>query len=459
MELTSIATIVEAVGGRLVRGNPLMEIDRVLTDSRGDCTGALFIPLNGEKFDGHDFVAAAVKAGAAACIVSKDIDSSVPQNAAVIRVADTLAAYHAIAKSNRDKYDVNVIAITGSCGKTSTKNLMVNVLDDGALVYTEKNENNEIGAPKTLLRIGGDTRRAILEFGMRGPGEIAQLTAISNPTHAVITNIEPSHIGRLGSMEAIADAKGELLEHLPSSAKAFLNADSPWLERLEKKTTAEVITFGIESGDVRASDIKFTLEGVDFTLNTPEGKTEVSVPLPGRGAVYNSASVAAVALSLGESLSTISKNLSKPFGESGRMNKIKTPDGKLIIDDTYNSSPSSLKLALELLGKVNWPGRRAAVLADMLELGDFSKDEHFNIGLKHLPENLDLLITFGEEAASIANGAIEAGFNKDNCFVYMDFDMLAEDIVRHFTGGELVLVKGSRGMKLERAVNLLGGTR
>jgi UDP-N-acetylmuramoyl-tripeptide--D-alanyl-D-alanine ligase len=457
MESMPIEFIVEATGGRLARGVGGAAAGRIITDTRGDCAGAFFAPLAGEKFDGHDFIVGAAAAGAVGCLSAKGVPLGLPDGFAVVLVDDTLAAYQAIARAHRKRFGMPVVAITGSCGKTTTKNLLANVLAPMRIVHTMKNENNEIGVPNTLLRIDGGTEAVVIEFGMRGPGEIAALAGVACPTHGLITNIEPTHIGRLGSLEAIADAKGELLERLGSNEKAFLNADNPWTSRLASKTSAAITTFGIEAGDVRAENIVFDLEAARFTLRYGGGRIEVESPAPGRGAVYNAAAAAAVALSLGLSETRIAEGIAKPAEESGRMRRVKTADGKLILDDTYNSSPAALRLALELLGNVKWAGRRVAALGDMLELGDHSRGEHFRIGRDVVAKCADALVAFGPEARHIAEGAAEGGWEGGRISHYENFDEIAADAKKLFRPGDLILVKGSRGMRMERVVALIEG--
>lgn len=456
MEAMPLSTMADACGGKFLQGDPGVCVTRLVTDSRADCAGAMFVAFVGERFDGHDYVAKVSAAGAVGAFVSKDMKYDVPGNFALVMVEDTLAAYQVIARTNRDRYGVPVVAITGSCGKTTTKSILFNLLSGRRTVCTEKNENNEVGVPLTVLRMDGSTERVIVEFGMRGPGEIRQLARTARPTHGIITNIEPAHIGRLGSLEAIADAKGELLEEMGAGDFAFLNADNEWTERLRKKTSASITTFGIDKGDVRAAGINYSLDGTRFMIETPSGRIEACVPLPGRGTVYNAAAAAAVALSLGESPESISERLALPAEEGSRMRIVRSPCGMLLIDDTYNSSPASLRLALELLGSVAWNGRRVAVIGDMLELGEFSHAEHLKIGKETASRNAGVLVTFGEEARAFAEGAASAGMARGSIFSFTDFDALAEEAEDIFHTGDMVLIKGSRGMKMERIVNLLG---
>lgn len=455
MDPIRIDEIVSAAGGELLKGDASRVVGRVFTDSREECAGAMFFAFAGERFDGHQYVEQVAAAGAAGAVVSSDIAGALPEGFALVKVADTLKAYQAVAREYRKRFSVPVLAVTGSCGKTGTKSLLYNILSHRPTVRTEANENNEIGVPKTLFRMDTATERAIVELGMRGPGEIAELAAIANPTHGIITNVEPAHIGRLGSMEAIADAKGELAEALGPDGVIFLNADNKWTYRIMDKTKAKVVTFGIESGDVRAVGIEFTLEGSRFEIETSIGRIEAALSSPGRGNVYNATAAAAVAVALGESVEDIVAGLSKPVDESGRMRQWRTESGMLLIDDTYNSSPASLRQAVELLGDVNWEGRRAAVLGDMLELGDYSRSEHYKAGKESVARSADLLVAFGEEARAIADGAEAGGMRNGSIFSFADFDELAGKASGIFRPGDMVLIKGSRGMKMERIVNLL----
>jgi len=455
VESTPIAKLIEWSGGRLERGSASGTAVAVETDSRRDCAGAVFVPLVGEKFDGHEFIASAAARGAAGCLTSKDIAAGLPESFAVIRVADTLKAYQAIARGYRRTLPAKVAAITGSCGKTTTKNMLANALSRKKITKTEKNENNEVGVPLTLLRMDSTTEIAVLEFGMRGRGQIAELAEIAEPELGLITNIEASHIGILGSMEAICDAKGELLERLPARGTAVLNADSEWFDRLAKKTSARIVSFGMEKGDYRAAGAKMRLDGSSYTLETPFGRMEIESSLTGRGAIINAAAVAAAAMELGEPLDAVAEGLAMDIGEAGRMRRVGTPDGKLLIDDTYNSSPASLAMTLELLGTVEWSGRRVAALGDMKELGDFSRDEHFRIGRDFAAKSADALVTVGSEAKAIAEGALYAGMREDGVAAFETFEEFAESGAGLFGPGDLVLVKGSRAMGMERVVKFI----
>ena len=457
MEPLTLTQLAEATGGSVLKGAPELLIRDITTDTREDCRDRLYVPLKGEKFDGHRFIKDAVKKGAVGCVASQE-PRRTPNGFAVVYVRDTLKAYQAMGSYNRRVCNGPVVAITGSCGKTTTKNMMRNVLARRwNVVATEKNENNEIGVPRTLLRADRTTGAVVLEMGMRGPGEIRELAQISAPDVALITNVEKTHIGRLGSEEGIAKAKGELIEELDASRPAFLNADNPWTLWLAKRTRADVITFGIQSGHVRASRIACDMQGISFTIHGIGNPFSVRLPLMGRANIYNALSVAAVGAFLGLNKEDIRGGLFQDISEQGRLRRLETQNGSQIIDDTYNSNPSSLAFALQLLAELPWSGRRVAVLGDMLELGDYEQNEHFNIGKQHVVNNCDLLITLGQASENIYEGALESGMDPDMAVHFEKFALLKRRAASLFAPGDLILVKGSRGAKMERVVDLLTG--
>jgi UDP-N-acetylmuramoyl-tripeptide--D-alanyl-D-alanine ligase len=461
MEPLTLGQLADATGGAVERGRADLLIRDITTDSRGECAGAFFVPLEGEKFDGHKFIADTARKGAIGCAAANGKSlgrARLPGDFAVLRVENTLRAYQDMGAAARKTLRAPVAAITGSCGKTTTKNMMRNVLARRwRVVATEKNENNEIGVPKTLLRAGADTGAVVLEMGMRGPGQIRELARIATPDIAVITNVEKTHIGELGSAEAIAAAKGELIEEAPQGSPVFLNADNPWTLWLAKRTRAAVVTFGINSGHLRATDISCDFNGISFRVHGAGQPWHVRLPLLGRANVYNALAVISVALYLRMSVEEIKAGLFQDIAEQGRMRRIQTPGGSVIIDDTYNSNPTSLSFALQMLGELPWGGRRVAVLADMLELGEYSRQEHFDIGNKLVDGNCDLLIAIGPEAAQIAEGALESGMPGDMVVAVETIPLLKRRMGALFLPGDLILVKGSRGMHLEKVVEMLTG--
>jgi len=294
-------------------------------------------------------------------------------------------------------------------------------------------------------------------MGMRARGEIAAAASVARPDYGLITNVGLTHVGRLGSEKEIALAKGELLEYVDPAGKVFLNADNGWTPMLVRMSRSEVVTFGMNSGDVRCEDVRYTLEGVFFTVVANGGGEvfEVSAPAPGKAGVYNALASAAVGISLGMAGAEIAEGLSLPVAEEGRMRKLRTGDGKVVLDDTYNANPGSVNLAMDLLGRVEWKGRKVPVLGDMLELGEQSREEHLKVG-RECARFVDALVTVGPDAALIAEGALESG--KIAAGRVHSFDViegLASRAGELFEAGDLILVKGSRGMKMERVVKML----
>lgn len=432
----------------------------VFTDSREDCAGRFFVPLAGEKFDGHAFIADVAKRGAIGCVASKPLKARLPEGFAVLKVKDALGAYQALASHTRRAFRGPVVGITGSCGKTTTKNLVRDVVGSKwAVEATEKNENNEVGVPRTLLRINKKTQAVVLEFGMRARFEICLLAGVAMPDIAVITNVEKTHIGRLGTEEDIAAAKCELIESMPPFTPVFLNADNKWTPWLAKKTRARVSTFGITRGSLRATNIKVDFQGTSFTVKGAGDPWDARMPLIGKANVYNALAAIAVALELDMKPREISAALFKAKEEHGRLNKYTTPNGTVIIDDTYNSNPASLAFAIDLLSQLPWDGRRVAVLGDMLELGPHSAEEHTSIGKNYIIDRCDMLITFGKESKNICDGALDAGMDSDMALHFDNLALLKRRLNTLFLPGDLVLVKGSRGMKMERITEMLMGGR
>ncbi|MEW5946926.1 MAG: UDP-N-acetylmuramoyl-tripeptide--D-alanyl-D-alanine ligase [bacterium] len=454
--------IAEAVGGRVAAGSPSVHFEKVVTDSRADCAGALFVPLVGERRDGHDFIADAAGKGAAGCFSSRGAaPPGAPEGFVVIEARDTLEAYQKLAAWNRGRCRAVVAAVTGSCGKTTTKEMIRNVMEarlGEAVVGTAANENNEIGVPRALLRMGAGTKAAALEFGMRRPGDVSLLAKLARPDCGVITNVEKTHIGLLGSEQAIADAKGELLECLDPGGVAVLNADNPWCGYLGKKTAAAIVKFGVRNkAEVTAREISYGIDGVSFVLDSLGTRVPVRVPLLGEVNVYNALAAGAVAIVMGYGAEELRAGLARQTFQEGRMRKVMPDDGKLILDDTYNSNPASLRRALELLGALPWNGRRVAVLGDMLELGDFSRDEHRAVGREAAVKYCDLLITFGTESKHIGDGAQHAGMDPEMVLHFDSISLFRRRALGLLLPDDLILVKGSRGMKMEEIVRLIAG--
>ncbi len=446
--------LVGLTGGRL-----LTRSDRAIrgaaVDSRAVLPGMLFVALPGERTDGHDHLAEAVAAGAAALIVTRPpTDPGALGDVTVIRVADGLAALGAIAAGWRLRFDPIVVGVTGSIAKTSTKEAIAAVL--GRRYHTLKNvgnENNEVGLPLTVLRLGPEHEAAVLEMGMYTGGEIADLAAIAKPSIGVVTAVQAVHLSRIGSLEAIERAKGELLEALPASGTAILNADDPIVVRMRERTPARALTYGFDAdADVRADDVTSAgLGGMRFTLRAAGVRRPVRIPTLGRLSVHNALAGAAVGIAAGMDLDEIGAGLADGWSAPHRVTPVRA-GAVTLIDDTYNASPGSMIAALELLGDL--PGRHVAVLGEMLELGDDAERGHIRVG-EAAADVADLLVVVGDGAHGIVDGAVASGLDPARIFV-ADDPSVAMDLLRpRLRDGDVVLVKASRGIALDALVSAL----
>ncbi|MGB4215944.1 MAG: UDP-N-acetylmuramoyl-tripeptide--D-alanyl-D-alanine ligase, partial [Thermacetogeniaceae bacterium] len=385
-----LETIHDAV---LEKGSSQVEITGVSIDSRKVRPGDLFFAFSGEHVDGHDYIEDAFQRGAAAAVISHPVDCQ--QDKPLIRVSDPLQALQALARGYRSLFNIPVVAVTGSTGKTTTKDLIAGVLGSKmAVIKTEGNYNNELGLPLTLLNLDDQHQAAVLEMAMRGPGQIAELCEISHPLVGVITNIGKTHLELLGSQEAIAEAKGELLSSLPIDGCAVLNADDPWQVKLASRVRGELIYYGTDSMcQIRATDIRLRgLEGVDFKLHTPSGEADCFLPLPGAHNVANALAAAAVGYRFSLTAEEIAAGLTSASLTGMRLDvKAGIRDTK-IIDDSYNASPASTTAALELLAAVDG-NRKIAVLGDMYELGEETISGHREVGEKAALLSIDCLCT------------------------------------------------------------------
>lgn len=445
MDLT-IAEILRATRGRLIRGAPNTVITQISTDSRTISEGGLFVALIGERFDGHDFVDAAGHAGACGVVVSKRIETNLP---IVVEVENSLIALGDIAAFHRSKFDLPIVAITGSNGKTTTKDMTASVLSRRFAVFqSEKNYNNQIGIPSRLLELDDKSQLGVLEIGTNQPGEIERLSQIVKPTVGVVTNIGHSHLEFLGSLEGVAEEKGSLVERVEC---AVLNADDPMTPRLACRVCGKITTFGWSNdADISAHEIEIqSLGNPSFTLQI-NGKDVARVNLPclGMHNVLNALATASIGVWAGLTSTEIRDGLENYQPANMRMQPIEC-NGLYIINDAYNSNPNSLKHALEFLSRTRTSGKRIAVLGDMLELGQESKKLHFNAGM-NLPANIDVLISVGTRSLDIVRGA--AG-RIETTFACETPKTAAKQLQKSSQSGDLVLIKGSRGMKLEQVVD------
>lgn len=455
MEPLTLEEVIAAVRGRLVQGSTTGRITGVSIDSRKVRPGDLFFAFPGERYDGHDFVGRALEGGASAAVISHPVTDL--SGKPLILVGDPLRALQELARYYHGIFKIPVVGVTGSTGKTTTKDLIAGVLGKRLHVLkTGGNYNNEIGLPLTLLQLNRTHQVVVLEMAMRGTGEIAALCRISNPQVGVITNIGKTHLELLGSQEAIAEAKGELLEALPPEGCAVLNAGDPWQLRLAPRVRGEVILYGTEGNcAVRASSITLQrLEGVKFVLRTPSGEASCFLPMPGRHNVCNALAAAAVGYHFGLSPEEITSGLASAARTGMRLEVKDGVRGTRIIDDSYNASPASTCAALELLAAAG--GRRkVAVLGDMYELGAESLSGHREVGEKAALINIDCLCTVGELAREIAAGAVQAGLPPERIRIFEEKAEATAYLQSYLSAGDVVLIKGSRGMKMEEITAFL----
>lgn len=466
--MLTLADVIEGLIGRRLL-EPAQPIRRVVIDSREAGPGDLFMAFAGENTDGHQYVAEAFKRGAVAALVERDVPSeavkydlrsgstlpsfrsiSLP---VVLRVDGTLTALQELAKWWRSRFkDLRVIGITGSVGKSSTKELIAAVLQQQfTLLKSEGNLNNEIGLPLTLLQLDAKHQRAVLEMGTYGRGEITRLCELARPVVGVVTLVGPVHLERMGSLEAIAEAKSELPQALPPNGVAILNYDDERVRAMAAKTRAHVLTYGLDpAADLWADEIVSEgLEGIHFTLHYRPEAWHVHVPLLGRHSVHTALRAAAVGLAERMAWDRILEGLQDRHAAL-RLVAVPGPNGSTLLDDTYNASPASVIAALNLLSELS--GRKIAVLGDMLELGDYEDEGHRLVGLRAL-DVADVLVTVGALGRLIAIEAIQNGLPRDRVQMCETNEAAIAYLDRTIRPDDMILVKGSRGLHMEDIVS------
>jgi UDP-N-acetylmuramoyl-tripeptide--D-alanyl-D-alanine ligase len=472
-EMLTLDNIIRALGGRARTSAGLtVQVSEVVVDSRLARPGSLFVALRGEQVDGHLYVTDALSRGAIAAIVEREtsceavLDLRAPEGAAdelgplpvCLLVRDALAALQQLAAWWRAQFDVRIIGITGSIGKTTTKEYVASVLGQRyAVLKSEGNYNNEIGLPLTLLRLGPEHERVVLEMGTYGPGEITLLTDIAQPQVGVVTNVGHVHLERMGTLERIAEAKSELPRALPADGTAILNADDARVHRMAGVTQAHVFTYGMSAGsDLWADQVEsHGLEGVRcrFHYKGPQGREQTMhthLPLVGWHSVQTALRAAAVGLVEGLSWDEILNGLCA--GEPLRLLAVPGIHGSTLLNDTYNSSPDSAVAALDLLAELE--GRKIGVLGDMLELGRYEVEGHLRVG-QHAMEVVSMLVTVGERGRLIGDSAIDAGMAPDRVTQVTDNATAIACLREMIRPGDVVLIKGSRGVAMEEIVEAL----
>jgi UDP-N-acetylmuramoyl-tripeptide--D-alanyl-D-alanine ligase len=461
MRTLKLSDIARMAGGRLEGDD--VAIDALATDTRmlagGDNAGRLFVALKGENFDGHDHVAAAARHGVGAALVSRPVDAPLPQ----VVVADTVRALANLAASVQRGREAKVAAITGSNGKTSVKTLLLSILQaaDTDVYANPGNRNNEIGLPLAVLDAPQDARFAVYEMGAGKPGDIAYLTAVVRPDVALVNNVAPAHLERMGSLLAIADTKAAIYDALPPQGVAVINADDSFAPYFaERAHGRRLLRFALDaSADVTARDAAPTADGMRFTLATPEGEVAVALSMPGRHNVRNALAAASLALGLGIPLAAIARGLEAARPVAGRLVPHTLSGGAVLIDDSYNANPGSLAAAIDTLAA--GPGEGWLVLGDMRELGADAEAMHAEAGRRAKAAGIRRLFALGELSAAAARAFGDGGREYDSHAVLAD--ALRTDLAQARSGGDdgaavgavRILVKGSRGSAMDKIVTAL----
>ncbi|MBP3313769.1 MAG: UDP-N-acetylmuramoyl-tripeptide--D-alanyl-D-alanine ligase [Oscillospiraceae bacterium] len=428
-----------------------ISVNHITFDSRKVQEGSLFVALCGQRVDGHDFAQSAKEKGAVAVLVEHPVDVEIPQ----LVVENTAKAFGAMAAGYRKSLPISVVGITGSVGKTSTKEMVAAVLESTYRTSkTKENHNNDLGLPMTILSMEEDTQMAVLEMGMNHFGEMAYLTSIARPNIAVITNIGTAHIEFLGSREGILQAKMEIMQSMDDDAVAVFNGDEPLLWNLKDSEVHKKYYFGVENTacHVVAEDIQPMDGGIRFRVRGFGQEFEVFLPTEGMHTVYNALAAITVGLLRKVKPEKIQIALSN-FKNVGMRQKISVEKGMTIIADCYNAGPESMEAALHVLGDHKTEGKRIAVLGDMLELGTRSQAEHYRIG-RFAASQADLLYVYGTNSDRMITGAVTGGMEKSCCQHFTTHEAMAEKLRAVAKEGDVLLFKGSRGMRMEHVLQL-----
>jgi UDP-N-acetylmuramoyl-tripeptide--D-alanyl-D-alanine ligase len=455
--------ILLATTGRLLRNGEGSRFGEVVTDSSKVKPGSVFVALKGERLDGHRFVGDAVRRGAGCVVVHRNLPPSAYGKATVVKVRDTLTALGDLAHYRREACGAKVLAITGSNGKTTTKEMVAAILEEaydrenpvrGKILKTEGNFNNLVGLPLTLLRLHKRIKVAVVELGTNRPGEIARLAEIAAPDMGIITSVAAAHLEGLNSLAGVAREKGKLFSGIRPGGMIALNTDDPWVRRLGKKFKGKKITYG-KRGEVRAESWR-ALGGNGMMLYLRAGKKRSRVRLGflGEHNIANATGAAALAYGFGVSLAAIRRGLQrvKPFPmrmQIGNWRKIG------IINDTYNANPASMEAAVKTLAAIQCRGEKTAILGDMFELGRQSGSQHLQLGQQIARAGIDRLYLLGAQSKQVKRGALKGGLSAERIVIGKDHSDIANLLRSHVTKGDWLLFKGSRGMKMELILNKL----
>jgi UDP-N-acetylmuramoyl-tripeptide--D-alanyl-D-alanine ligase len=450
--------VVNATGGTLVVGGMETMFTGVSTDSRHILRGSLFIPLAGEKFDGHDFIVDAIRDGASGFLVQKGYENKIREkfeNATIIRVGDTLKALGDIAHFWRKKFGATVAAITGSSGKTTTKEMLASIAGlTKKIIKAQGNYNNLIGLPLTVLRINAEHELAILEMGTNTRGEIGRLTEIAEPDIGLITNIGPAHLEGFKSIEMVREEKMDLFRNMPKAGVAIINLDDERLLVTDKDWRGKRVTFGLrKDADVYAEDIKTKgMNGVGFTIRIDSFGQGITMSTAGNHNVYNALAAAASSWALGIDFPTICQGLTAFQPISGRMEIHRLKNGTFIIDDTYNANPASFGEALKTLRDLKGNQNSSVIMGDMLELGDQAEAMHEGIGSLMADTGVDTIYLRGRLSPATAAGALKRKMSTGQIVFFETPDEIIPRLASHVKKDDWILVKGSRQTRMEQAV-------
>ena len=449
--------VLKATGGRLLQGKEKTSFRGISTDSRTVAEGELFIALKGERFDGHQFAIEALKKGAGGVIIEADKVRDIRWNgyrpSAVIAVKDALHALGDIAQERRRRFGTPVVALTGSNGKTTTKEMISVCLETAfPVLKTKGNLNNLVGLPLTLLNLTEQERIVVLEMGMNVPGEIRRLTEIAEPDVGLITNIEGVHLEGMGSLERVREEKGELFRRMRQDGTILVNQDDPRVIDLASEFHGQKITFGIDHpAEVMAKEIRLQeVGGTSFTLMMEGVTMEITLPFLGGHFVPNALSAIAAASLFGIELEKVKEALEHLSPSPMRMEVLRPQEGVTLINDAYNANPRSMELALEILSQMKGKGRGIAVLGDMLELGEYSVEAHQLIGKRIGELSIDFLLALGEEAPVLVESAMRHGLDSERARIVESHTETISILKKMARDGDWILVKGSRRMGMEK---------
>jgi UDP-N-acetylmuramoyl-tripeptide--D-alanyl-D-alanine ligase len=461
----TLEEILTATGGKLEGQAKAVRFDEIVTESSKVKTGSVFVALKGERFDGHHFVKDAIKQGAGCLLVHETLGATDLRSVTAVKVPDTLRALGDLAHFRREQYTAKVLAITGSNGKTTTKEMLAAILQraslnrqplKGRVLKTEGNFNNLVGLPLTLLRLRKRHRAAVVELGTNRPGEIERLAEIAAPDVAIITSVAPAHLEGLNSLAGVAKEKGALFRVMRAEGTIVVNLNDPWVRRLAERFSGKKVTYG-HGGQIRAeSGSLLDSRAMRFTLRAGHQRAQVRLNFVGQHNIANALGAAAMAYSLGITLPTIRRGLESVKPYSMRM-QLESWRGIGIINDAYNANPASMIAAIQTLAQISSRGERIAVLGDMFELGKQSQREHLRLGNQLARARLDRVYLLGERAPDVRNGAVRGGMKSDQVIVGESHSDIGRRLRVHLKKGDWLLIKGSRGMKMETVLSELKG--